>query len=227
MKLFHTLLAVLLFVAIVSIDAKAEDCPEGYEYGGVMKIMDLTDCCELWAEYCWMDQYPGTDLTWPKIHINKWLFVTDDPECNIEEAHDKLLENIDLAMQKAAEIILPDIENGEYINTMFISLCSDEIHYNNTVTDITTASCITDPYLMDSWEDGQYSMAYTSTPCSPDAGTCKYVYKLCYKVDEYGLLNLHAEYDSVEKIIDGICPESKQLSELLGGRWVNCHVICE
>ncbi len=229
MKLFHTLLAVLLFVAIISIDAKSEDCPEGYEYGGVMKIMDLTDCCELWAEYCYKDMYVGIPGVRPKIFIQNWYYVATDPECDLTDAGAVFIDSRDLILQTAAEVITPQLGNGVYEEfEKNLNLCEDAQIGENIVVEVVISSCLTDPYKVLDFGPNHIGLVEKTSKCSEDSGTCIFSYSMCYEINEDGKAELVARLDSWAKSVDGVCPPETTVSTGDGNtQQVNCNIICD
>ncbi len=127
-----------------SSNSDAQDCPAGYpNYGGFMKIRDLTDCCELWIEYCWVDRGEGTPLSLPYIYIKNWYFATNSLECDLNFAKEVFLHDYDIIMSEVARLVAPILES---FPGMDLYPCDEPYMGDDNIVVVTSSSCWTDPY---------------------------------------------------------------------------------
>ncbi len=239
MKLFHFLLASLLFLAIFTSKSEAQDvttCKDGYQYGGTMKVMAISDCCDLWIEYCWQNMHEDiSDIAFPKpnIFIKHWYLVPNG-DCNLDGLREKFLENYSTFMDSvAAKVMESNADLKKMLEDMDIQPCDGNPSKREIV--VTSASCVTDPYnfhIQAGDIDIPAKDAQKITACAENSSYCEWEYILCYEKDAEGVLHLAADYRNHSIWYVGKCPEKAKVYQIPipdpnYAIEVDCNVVCD
>jgi hypothetical protein len=191
--------------------------------------MDITDCCELWVEYCYRDNNGGVKPFRPELFIKNWYFASSDPDCDMNQANEIFKGMYDEVINQVTITLTPRIE--ELLEPLNWKPCDETGANDNVIFTVTAASCVSDPYRTSVAIDPErIKIVNKVSKCTSESGFCKYGYSLCLQPDENGNLVINAILRFIEKSSNGYgCPAETTIIEFEGdpGITVNCNVVCE